>query len=418
MDATNPRSQLTDLPVELLFLIFRQAHCLQPQSRIYSTLRLVSRALDRVATQLVFESFMVTITPLTSSDTLGILHTIFETHAHLVRALTIRNTISRKCNVEMQTISRRAQHTIRQGFLRCTKIRSLACLGSHGMFSSRSWLSLPAPANLTSLAFTPNKGSTDLSYCLLPLKDSLQSLEIINWRPQHDNPSTFHLPTSLPHLTDLTLTECYPPSPHMTKLFSRIITLSSPQNTDPVVPLRSLTIMPESPTKFSSVFPRALADIVSILATRQFGSHLKTLCINSPRGNDVDATIPIALLRLCPNLVEFTYLCDRVHESFLNSLPSTLAVLRLAPCGYPTTSISSHVNILSPTSLARWLRDGPRRKRSAPGLRSVTVDVSGMNVLTMLQILEGGLRFARVPAAYSTCIDICLEGETIEVTLR
>jgi len=46
--------------------------------------------------------------------------------------------------------------------------------------------------------------------------------------------------------------------------------------------------------------PGILADIVSILATRQFGTHHKTLCINLPQFYDMkpEATIPTALLRL------------------------------------------------------------------------------------------------------------------------
>jgi len=414
METTNQRIQLTNLPVELLFLIFRQAHCLQTRLRIYSVLRLVCRALDRAGTQLAFESFTVTISPLTSSDSLETLHTIFENHAHCIRTLTIHNTISRKCNVEKQTISRNAQHIIRRGFLLCTQIRSLACLGSHGMFSSRSWISLRPPASLTSLTFTPNKSSTDLSYCLLAMRDSLRSLKIITWCSQNDNPSRFHLPSSLPHLTDLTLIGCDPPPPHMKKLFSRIITPSSPQNTTPAVPLRSLTV-----TLPGRSIPSILADIVSILATRQFGTHLRTLCINVPRDCDMEATIPTDLLRLCPNLVEFTYHCHRVWESVLRSLPSTLAVLELSPREHATSSsnIPLDEENLSPQFLALWLRDGPQRKRSAPGLRRVIVNVDTIDLFIMMRILKSELRFARtIRTAFFTCLDISLEGQTIEIT--
>ena len=150
------------------------------------------------------------------------------------------------------------------------------------MFSSRSWLSLPAPANVTSLTFTPNKDSTDLSYCLLAMKDSLRSLEIINWCSRHDNSSPFHLPSSLPHLTDLTLTRCYPPPLHIEKLFSGIIAPLSHKIAARAVSLHSLTVRPESGYESDSRFPSILADIVSILATRRFGTHLRTLCITSP----------------------------------------------------------------------------------------------------------------------------------------
>ena len=420
METMNHRIELTDLPAELLFLIFRQAHSVQPQSRIYSILRLVCRALDRVATQLVFQEFTATISSSTSSESLETLQTIFENHAHCIRSLTIHNTISRKREVEKQTISRIAQHITERGCFLCTKIRSLACLGSHGMFSSRSWLSLPMPPNLTSLTFTPNKGSTDLSYCLLALKDSLRSLEIINWRPQHDNPPTFHLPTSLPHLTDLTLTGCYPPPPHIQKLFSRFITPSSPQNAAPAVALHSLTVRPESGYEPDFRFPSILADIVSILSTRQFGARLRTVCIGSPRFYHMEATIPIMLLRLCPNLVEFTYHCERVNQNVLSSLPSTLEVLELSPCLFANTfDASPHGDILSPTFLALWLRDGPQQKRSAPGLRRVTVNVSGRDLCDMLEVLEGSQpdgTHTSVSADCFTCIDIHLEGETFQVT--
>ena len=413
MDPMNQKSQLIDLPVELLFLIFRQAHsdCLRPQSRIYSILRLVCRALERLATQLLFESFTVNISPSTSSGSLGALHTIFENHGHHVRTLTIRNTISPRLNVEKQPISQNAQHIIARGFLFCTHIRSLICLGSHGMFSSRGWISLRVPATLTSLTFMPNKGSTDLSYCLLAIRDSLRSLEIISWRPQHDNPSPFHLPSSLPHLTDLTLTGCYPPSPHIKKLFSRIIT-SSPQDMTPAVPLRSLTVRRLIPQTTPSIVrsPGLLADIVSILATRQFGSYLRTLYIYPPKVNDMDATIPTALLRLCPNLVEFTYHCEHVDENVLSSLPSTLAVLELSVWPYATApkDVASRTNILSPNFLAHWLCDGPRRKRSASGLRRVKVATSPMDLFTMLDILEGGTYWG----VSHPSIDIRLEGDS------
>jgi len=308
----------------------------------------------------MFESFRVTISPYsTSSHCLGTLHTIFESHAHLIRTLTIRNTISPDCRVETRRFSRDVQDIIGRGFLLCTQIQSLVCSESHGMFSKQSWLSLWVPANLTSLTFMPNKGSTDLSYCLLVMKDSLQSLKIINWHSQHDNPSPFHLPSSLLHLTHLALIGCHPPPPHIKKLFAHIITPSSPQNLTPTVPLRSLTVRSISCTE--------LAGIISILAMRQFGTHLRTLYITSSRAGDmdnvVDRTIPITLLCLCPNLVEFAY-DGHMDERVLSSLPFILTVLELSPRNYCT---SSKVKNLSPEFLALWLRDGLHRKRARQG---------------------------------------------------
>lgn len=217
---------------------------------------------------------------------------------------------------------------------------------------------------------------------------------------------------------DLTLTGCCASCHHIKKLFSRIITPLFPQNTTLTVLLRSLTIRPKLPKESIYTILSLLPNIVSILATQQLGAHLRTLYISSPQVSDTDTKIPAALLRLCPNLIQFTYHCEHLDESVLSSLPSTLTVLELSVGNntYGRTPWNVSCNFSPPTFLAWWLRDVLRWKRSAPGLCRVTANVSGKHLCDMWEILEDTQPEGSVPAGCFTHIDICLEGETLEVT--
>jgi len=399
MEAAKQRTLLTDLPIELLFLIFRQ--CIDTKS--WPNLRLICHATDEIAIPVVFESLKVIIWPSTSSDSLETLDNIFGNYGNHIRTLIISNVVFLCSNIEERNISRKARRILGRGFSHCTQLRNLVCSDLHGMFSSRTSLSPPAPVSLTSLSITPMKTGADLSYCLLALKDSLRSLEIRDWKLQHGNQLPFHLPSFLPHLTDLILTDSFPPSAHLEKLFSCITAPAPPQSATPIIPLRSLNI---STTEIHNRFPTTLTDILSILSARQFGSHLRTLRVTCHKVPGLDPTMATALVRACPNLVEFAFHCNRVDKSLLSSLPCTLAVLELV--GTHSDSLYFHgpgFNILSSEFLALWLRD------NAPlALRSVSVQVFEGDVARLVQIL--GIHFDEAMLTHvGSRINLQREGE-------
>jgi hypothetical protein len=226
-----------------------------------------------------------------------------------------------------------AEALIGHGLARCPHIHNLEIHGAQScVFTHRRWLQKTAPqlsSTTTSLSITGT--SNDLSNSLVGIGRNLQSLEIKNWQPGpwFKLTPTFHLPTEMPNLTDLTIRgPCYVDMGRVRKLFERIRVKHDLDIKRIDVPLRSLVFINVA---------IGTQDIMALLQINSLCCRLTSLHISSSLHIRHGPEFPVYLVEACPMLVDFRYLAPANKEIFQHLRPNLQHLGLLLPTQSPPT---------------------------------------------------------------------------------
>jgi hypothetical protein len=322
-----------DLPTELYLDIFKplrptftvtspieQKEDHRKAVKQYADLRLICSRLNDTLTPVIYSETVVYIRDKTRPAELA---RTFECRADHIRRLIIVGEDDRQlchCAEVTQAIGR--------GLRLCSQVESLECYGTHRIFVNRQWPGRVAPnlaSTVTSLVFQPNRSAVgDLSYSLLGLGAHLRSLEICGWVGGSER-STFHLPSKMPHLTNLSLRDGYPRLEDVKKLITRATQKKTLKDAGA---LRSLVI--------SNISGIGAAEIKAILSIHNLHSQLTVLHWH-PSRDFQDVT---SVVKDCPNLVDFSYTGAVIKELF-HHLPPALEHLELLYNKYYPRMLSS-----------------------------------------------------------------------------
>ncbi|RDB17262.1 hypothetical protein Hypma_001703 [Hypsizygus marmoreus] len=317
--AASPIANCSDLPVELLELVFWPIRpVLEVKKSIsiddikdynrelkhYADLRLSCRIWHQVITPILYEDVALGITPKTQLQNIA---DLFSENADHFRSIIVfgEGRITSTDFSSSIALPEGAAEVIGRGLGLCTRLHDLQLYANHPTFTSRWWLPKLAPtlsSTVTSLVISPHPRSPDLSRSLVGLGRTLEHLEILGWnRDYRSPPARFHLPAKFPKLTHLTLRDGYPSLQDIDNLLSRIA------NQKPC-PLRSFLIFD---------IPDLTNHITTMLTYKNLGRYLTTFHFRRDwHGEPPNSTIPIAIMRLCPNLIDFSYLLFTKKDLF------------------------------------------------------------------------------------------------------
>jgi hypothetical protein len=233
---------LLALPFEIQYLIFeplRPVLCRRPfedkcisSSEIqafntawkkYADLRLLHSSLDPLIVKIAFETIALLIS---SSTRLENITRVFTSGAAHIRSVIIFGAGRHDGFIhpkQRSPIPKEAAEILGRGLGLCAQVRNLECYGEHPAFTHRSWLPRLCPklgSTVKTLSIRPYR-PLDLSHSLVAIGRSLEELEIHEW-PHHPRTVPFHLPSSFPNLTKLTLRKGNPCITNLNSLLSII----------------------------------------------------------------------------------------------------------------------------------------------------------------------------------------------------
>ncbi|GLB41206.1 hypothetical protein LshimejAT787_0904210 [Lyophyllum shimeji] len=286
------------------------------ERRAFAALRAVCVGWCRVLTPMVYEEVVLDVQPLTPKGIEAVAG-VLNCAARHVKSVVLRARPRSGCSGH--DLLKQAGDAIRHGLRECSQLRHLELHGDNRVFAHRKTIHTTIKKlalNVTSLSlnFTHHK---DLSHLLVGLGRSLERLQISN--SMYYTHAKFHLPSELPRLQHLELSGRMPPVGNETwhvlnKLFSRIKNKKTGE-----IPLQSLVLDDVGS-------PIA---ITTILSADRLGSRLVTLRIRlGGKPSRQDTSLPTQVLKLCPTLIDFTYIA-RVSRDVFEHIPPTLRHLSL-----------------------------------------------------------------------------------------
>ncbi|RDB23576.1 hypothetical protein Hypma_008907 [Hypsizygus marmoreus] len=321
-------SNLADLPVELLVLIFYPLRPTFPRTsddpansdiiqyrrdvKAFARLRRLTIAVSQVITPPLFEEVIIW-----ANQTTGI-RDLFALGADHIKNLVIYGPSALSYHRKQSPrLPDNFEDAIGQGLGRCSQIRSLECYELHTIFARRNWLAryaLSLPSTLRRLVLHAYK--MNVSYALLGLGRSLETLEIRDWdstvSPTMTRPT--HLPSKMPNLKHIALHSRVPRINDLKKLFRRITSGRRPSNY-----LESIS--------FIEVRNLGAHVIIEILSINDLGTHLTSFRLKMSSHWQLHIRSAMDILKACPNLLEFAY--PPAAEETLQHLPRLLQELEV-----------------------------------------------------------------------------------------
>ncbi|KAG6833262.1 hypothetical protein H0H87_009437 [Tephrocybe sp. NHM501043] len=374
LDPNLLRAGLSDLPFELLDLIFRPLCPTLPRGpylplpwrqnirsilcelKPFADLRLVSTTFNLAITPIFFQEAIILISPFSRPERIT---EFFRAGASFVKSVVIfGHTEGRRPGTQWP--SNAIKEALGQGLGFLTKLQNLECHGEHGAFADTLWFQTFAPnlaSTVTSLTITPvYQFQAGVYQSIQSLGASLTHLAIVDWvgrvKEEIDFPTTLYLP----NLTHLTLQHGNPPPHGLQKLFASI------KDARGRTPLRSLSIL-DLRTNYD------VEVIIGLLTTDRLGEQLASLRLRlSLTKSTKAAEFPKVVLQACPNLKEFSYATRPVDRGIFSYLPPTLQKLEVT--ALPPSHIHASTSI-TPQAIAAFLRSQNRQALQAVSVRSL-----------------------------------------------
>ncbi|KAG6861143.1 hypothetical protein C0995_003411 [Termitomyces sp. Mi166 len=387
LDLISPRAGLSDLPFELLDVIFRPLCPTLPRGpylplpwrqnigailrelRPFANLRLVCSSFNDAIVPIFFQEAFILISPFTCPEQLT---QFFRSGAAYIKSVIIfGHTEGRRPRTQWPSTA--IKKALGQGLGLLTRLQNLECHGEHGAFADPFWFQSFTPTlalTVTSLSITPSyQLQSGVYQSISSLGGSLTHLAIIDWVGRvkeeiDDFPMTLHLP----NLTHLALQHGNPPRYGLQKLFASI------KDAQGRTPLRSLSIL-DLRTNYD------VDVITNILTTDDLGAQLSALRLRlSLTKTPKAAEFPKIVLQACPNLKEFSYATRPVDRGIFSYLPPTLEKLEVT--ALPASHIHASTSV-TPEAIAAFLRGQNRRALRAVSVRSLSSN-PGMTVDPLL----------------------------------
>ncbi|KAG6916345.1 hypothetical protein DXG01_007236 [Tephrocybe rancida] len=369
-----PRAGLSDLPFELLDLIFRplcptlargpylplpwrqNIRSILRELKPFADLRLVSSSFNHTIAPIFFQEAIILISPFTCPERLK---EFFRSGAAYMKSVVIfGHTEGRRPGTQWP--SNAIKEALGNGLGLLTRLQNLECHGEHAAFADPFWFQTLTPnlaSTVISLSITPvYQFQAGVYQSILSLGASLTHLAVVDWvglvKEEIDFPTTLYLP----NLTHLTLQHGNPPPHGLQKLFASI--------KDPWgrTPLRSLSIL-DLRTNYD------VEVITNLLNTDRLGEQLTSLRLRlSLTKSTKAAEFPKVVLKACPNLKEFSYATRPVDRGIFSYLPPTLQKLEVT--ALPASHIHASTSV-TPEAIAAFLRGQNRQALQAVSVRSL-----------------------------------------------
>lgn len=305
-----------------------KAKAYRRQRHDFAQISFVCQSWNQVVTTLLYREVLIFVSTIEGLRESAL---AFNNNAALIKSVLIDAT---------RQPSEEHRSTIMACLKKCPNVQNLECFTHDLLFTSRTWIhALPSLASSVKTLTLHNNHhyfNVTLSRALMALGQNLERLVIYEWDASYSSGSNFHLPSAMPHLSELEFRGR--PSvlePGMAKLFSRMI--SKKGRSDSV--LRKLSLIN---TSFKE-------EILTILRRGHVGSHLQVLHIELEHIRTVSPRLIVQIANLCPELVDFSYNGPSGIDAFI-FLPTTLRSLRvcvggISATGTPQTTFPSNSDV-------------------------------------------------------------------------